>query len=177
MALTLHEQTSHPTNHPFYSRTIKAWGGRPARPAFTRNSNGCLEWDGAVNSKGYPITGTGLVHRLAWDAINGPIPAGHDIHHLCRNKLCARIDHLACLTHDEHTFLERRPRKLTEELVREILRLFERGVPQTIIARDFGIDRSYVSRINRGEAWAHVVRAFRLEPRPARVMEELPIAA
>jgi hypothetical protein len=66
----------------------------------------CWLWLGALNSKGYAIRGTQheryLVHRRAWEEVNGPIPDGKQIHHLCRNRRCVRPSHLAVLTAHEH---------------------------------------------------------------------------
>lgn len=39
-----------------------------------------------------------LVHRLAWEHANGPIPDGMTVDHLCHNRRCLRIDHLRLLT-------------------------------------------------------------------------------
>ncbi len=38
-------------------------------------------------------------HRLAWELAHGPIPKGLIIRHLCDNKGCAEITHLAIGTH------------------------------------------------------------------------------
>lgn len=61
----------------------------------------CLEWDAAlhlgygwVSHKGKPQ----LAHRLAYEAINGPIPEGLVIDHLCRNRKCLNPDHLEAVT-------------------------------------------------------------------------------
>jgi hypothetical protein len=147
-------------SHSFYARQIRGCRGRPSRPAFKQHADGCVIWDGAVNSKGYALAGEGLVHRAAWEAIIGPIPPDHDIHHLCRNKLCSRIDHLACMSHEAHAILERRTPKLDESKVRHILRLITEGAPHAEIASDFGISRSYVSLLKFGRRWATVVYPF-----------------
>ena len=103
--------------HPFFSRRLAAWGGKPERAAFVLRETGCVEWVGATNSKGYPIDGRGLLHRQAWSALVGPMPPDHDIHHLCRNRLCSR--HIACLSHVDHAELENANRKIDEWTVRE----------------------------------------------------------
>lgn len=33
-------------------------------------------------------------HRVAYEQVHGPIPAGLVIDHLCRNTLCVRVSHL-----------------------------------------------------------------------------------
>ena len=70
---------------------------------FRVTDNGCHEWTGACNQFGYgqALIRVGLkqyrnrgVHRLAWQAKNGEIPAGAVIMHTCDNRRCINIDHL-----------------------------------------------------------------------------------
>src|SRR5262245_44481006 len=51
--------------------------------------SGCMLWTGYVARNGYGNTGGQLVHRLMYEWFTGPIPAGLEIDHLCRNRLCA----------------------------------------------------------------------------------------
>ena len=44
-----------------------------------------------------------LMHRYVWEYYNGPIPAGHDIHHINEQKWDNRIENLECLPKSEHT--------------------------------------------------------------------------
>lgn len=41
-------------------------------------------------------------HRWAWELINGPIPEGLVIDHICRNRACVAIDHLRMVTQQEN---------------------------------------------------------------------------
>lgn len=63
----------------------------------------CWVWQGSVFGKGYGVfTFEGrryIVHRLSYELVNGPIPDGLVIDHLCRNQLCVRPDHLEAVTH------------------------------------------------------------------------------
>jgi hypothetical protein len=43
-----------------------------------------------------------LAHRVVWAHHHGPIPPGHDVHHLCHVKRCIRIEHLDCLPSGQH---------------------------------------------------------------------------
>lgn len=39
------------------------------------------------------------LHRLVWELLNGPVPEGLILDHLCRNTVCVRPDHLEPVTH------------------------------------------------------------------------------
>ncbi len=58
----------------------------------------CVLWQGAINSKGYAVRGTKeerfLVHRRVFEDERGPIPEGHEIHHLCEVRRCVNVAHL-----------------------------------------------------------------------------------
>ena len=73
--------------------------------------SGCLIWSGRMNQSGYGQIGisrnhaaelgigqTILVHRLAWDLANGPVPDGLQLDHLCRNRSCINVAHLELVT-------------------------------------------------------------------------------
>ncbi len=70
----------------------------------------CFEWQGSLEIGGYGyITRTKprrvnlRVHRLAWECLNGPIPDGMYLDHLCRNRRCINVDHFEVVTHRENT--------------------------------------------------------------------------
>jgi hypothetical protein len=66
----------------------------------------CWEWTGTTQKRGYgSILHRGkmqLAHRLSWEMVNGPIPEGLVIDHLCRNPRCVRPDHLEPVTNREN---------------------------------------------------------------------------
>lgn len=63
----------------------------------------CWVWLGPVNQSGYGhLRRFGYVHRLAWEMLRGPIPAGLTVDHLCRNRVCVRPDHLELVTRAEN---------------------------------------------------------------------------
>jgi len=58
----------------------------------------CWAWTGCLNSRGYGCVAVNgksqLAHRRAYELLVGPIAAGLQIDHLCRNKCCCNPDHL-----------------------------------------------------------------------------------
>ena len=69
-------------------------------------ATGCHIWLGHLNSKGYGqamIAGKlKLVHRILYERVNGPIPGGLQIDHLCKEKRCCNPDHLEAVTCHEN---------------------------------------------------------------------------
>jgi hypothetical protein len=76
-----------------------------------RHENGCWEWFGS-KTDGYGRIGVGsrrdgtlrqeYVHRVVYESFNGPIPAGLQIDHLCRNRACVRLAHLRAVSLTEN---------------------------------------------------------------------------
>lgn len=70
------------------------------------NHNDCWEWNGSKTGNGYGQIWLNrkntAAHRLSHELFIGPIPEGHAVDHLCRNRLCVRPDHLQALSHREN---------------------------------------------------------------------------
>lgn len=70
---------------------------------------GCLIWQGWINKRGYPEVVVNyrktILHRLVYEAVVGPIPAGVDLHHRCGRRSCISADHVEPVTHDDHARL------------------------------------------------------------------------
>lgn len=67
---------------------------------------GCWEWTASTNGNGYgkfSLRGrTYSGHRVAYELHVGPIPAGLDLDHLCRNRGCVNPAHLEPVTRREN---------------------------------------------------------------------------
>ena len=68
--------------------------------------NGCHIWIGAGAGKGYGVVCVKrvmkLAHRVAYERKHGPIPAGLEVDHLCRQRNCCNSDHLEAVTGTEN---------------------------------------------------------------------------
>lgn len=65
-------------------------------------SGDCWEWKGWVDRDGYGRRGWNRAHRFIYERLVGPVPQGHDLDHLCRNRLCVNPDHMEPVTHQEN---------------------------------------------------------------------------
>lgn len=109
-----------------------------------------------------------LSHRKAWILANGPIPAGHHVHHINGNKFDNRLENLECLPGSEHVAEHNRGRPAwnkgmaygqTEAFKRgqhnrrinhverciETYKLWKQGFTQQKVASIIGIGREQVS--------------------------------
>lgn len=60
--------------------------------------NGCWNYTGSINPKGYGRILQTTAHRYFYAHFSGPIPAGYHIDHLCENAKCVNPDHLEAVT-------------------------------------------------------------------------------
>jgi hypothetical protein len=67
-----------------------------------REPGNCWPWRGTILPNGYGQFGVRgvrhLTHRYAYELLNGPIPEGLTIDHLCRNPPCVNPAHLEPVT-------------------------------------------------------------------------------
>ena len=71
--------------------------------------NGCWRWTAAIRpGDGYGTfqlgvdLGTMLAHRASYLLHVGPVPAGTELDHLCRNRWCVNPEHLEPVSHQEN---------------------------------------------------------------------------
>jgi len=66
----------------------------------------CIESKRTITTNGYSrifVDGKNIqAHRWAWELINGKIPTGLVIDHICKNRKCVAIDHLRMVTQQEN---------------------------------------------------------------------------
>lgn len=144
----------------------------------------CILWDKAVSSTGYGQSWRNgksvAAHRLAYEDAAGAIPLGMMVLHKCDVKLCVNPDHLylgtakdnardavergQIATGERHGTKtqpnriirgSRKPNaKLTAEQVQGIREIYKPRPTLDEIAQRYGVTRSTISRIVRGESHA-----------------------
>ena len=131
-------------------------------------------WQGYISSTGYGEIHIGRslpkvsTHRAAWIVTYGEIPEGQFVCHHCDIRACCRPDHLFLGTCAEnlqdmvrkgrnkaYRGMEHAMGRLTDDQVREIRRLVADGVPQTVIAVQYGVTSQFVSQL-----WRRVRRQY-----------------
>lgn len=69
-------------------------------------NSGCWLWTGLLHVAGYgryrKSSADLLVHRVMYEAVNGPHADGLEIDHLCRTRSCCNPQHLEAVTHAEN---------------------------------------------------------------------------
>jgi len=130
-----------------------------------------------INNQGYPmirlcregVKHTFLIHRLVWIVFNGKIPKGLVVLHGPGNdKSNANLEYLSLGTNKENHGRDRirdgtinrgarnSNSKLTVIQVKYIKERLNDGMQGKVLAKLFDIGEAQVSRIKRGERWAHI---------------------
>jgi hypothetical protein len=69
-------------------------------------ATGCWHWTRKISDNGYGRTSfrgrDSAAHRVAYELLRGPIPAGLELDHLCRVRHCVNPDHLEAVTGREN---------------------------------------------------------------------------
>lgn len=132
-------------------------------------SDGCWGWISAGDSKHYPkfklAKGVGIdAHRLSYQVFKGEIPKGYLVCHSCDNRRCCNPEHLFVGTAQENVLDAVRknrivpPRvvKLSDIQIAQVKKQLREGKSHAAIALEFGVARSTISKISRGERGAEV---------------------
>lgn len=81
----------------------------------------CWEWMATLDRHGYGTFfdgGNRPAHRVAYALWVGPIPAGLDIDHLCRNRACVNPEHLEAVSRRTNILRGAAPTALTFQMNR-----------------------------------------------------------
>jgi hypothetical protein len=122
---------------------------------------GCWIWRRTKAWSGYAMmrdAGKGrLAHRVYFERAKGPIPAGYQLDHLCRERLCVNPDHLEVVTRRENVRRGANT-KLTAEMVKTIRREFRedggsRASFAKRIAPRYAVSWYCVEDVLKGRTW------------------------
>jgi len=112
---------------------------------------------------------TVYAHRLSYILSHGPIPDDLQVLHECDNTRCVNPAHLKLGTHksnmedaaDRGRLHVPRPgrQRVTDGQLAEMLALVSAGMPQSHVAKQFGVSKAYVTRLRQGS-----LRQYSLPP-------------
>jgi hypothetical protein len=131
---------------------------------------GCWEYQGLRNDAGYGLTNLRkeqmFLHRASFTLFCEPIKLGNLVRHTCDNPPCWNPEHLVQGTHTDNAEdaidRGRKPvgqkvynAKITNAQALEIRQRALAGENHRKLAAEFGIARTSVGRIARGQIWRH----------------------
>lgn len=151
------------------------------------NANGCFEWQAARLACGYgrfyvrEQKKEMQVHRVAYEAVRGPIPEGKLVCHHCDNRRCCNPAHLFLGTHKDNSRdcvsknrhvhgSKAHNAKLTEADIVAICERYNAGRNHYELADEFGVCRPVITEILQGKLWPHVPRP-QLNLRPKNTIQ------
>jgi hypothetical protein len=95
----------------FHYEELRRAGKMPKRTTAERfwpkvnKTAGCWEWTSTLNPTGYGtfhLKTTRPAHRVSWEMVNGPIPPGMSLDHICHNRKCVNPVHLRLATQNQN---------------------------------------------------------------------------
>lgn len=160
-------------------------------------STPCQDGPGEVTRLGYVriwVNGKRvLAHVHEWQKVNGPVPKGLELDHLCRNRWCRNPNHLEAVTHRENmrrtmpfreisdeTREKMRQAKLGKKLTQEHKDNIGRAARGKKINRPLGIINRRIRRLSddqvrqlrreraRGRSWSELARMFGMDQSACR---------
>ena len=144
-------------------------GAPPRQHGFVVEDRGyttpCHVWTGSL-SVGYGREkGSRLAYRSAWERVNGPVPDGLHLDHLCRVRACVNPDHLEPVTHAENmrrSSISRAAEKADLDASGVRALRARAGLTQDELAQRLGVTFQLVSQWEHGKT--------RVMPKHARAM-------
>lgn len=130
----------------------------------------CKLWERGKTPAGYGVTyersKQEYVHRVAYEKVHGPIPAGMMVCHACDNRACYEPSHLFLGTHRTNQLDKVEKGRQTKGMDCHLSKLLEEAVLDIFhdqrsyraIAADHGIRHGTVGAIKRGESWKHLTQ-------------------
>lgn len=118
----------------------------------------CWLWTGnRIDRHGYGRFALGrpsqLAHRVSYELYVGPVPAGYDLDHLCRNPRCINPSHLEPVPHVEN-IRRGRNAKLTYEIADRIRADHAAGGhTHGSLAELYGVEKRTIWRVLAGRCW------------------------
>ena len=113
-------------------------------PDDARKQGSCLLWEFRVDTSGYGrvnVDGnTVLAHRHAWERVNGRVPDGSMIDHICHNRTCVNVLHLRIATRAQNNSNRS---GATVESSTGVRNIYPRGRKFYVMIRKNGIAKNY----------------------------------
>ncbi len=149
-----------------------------------QKGEGCWIWTGCLDRRGYGQINRGgnagghiKAHRLSYQIAHGDLPSSAHVLHRCDTPSCVRPDHLFLGDHAANMrdmWAKGRGRcdgagrlgsangnhRLTEAQVESIFRRHRAGEPSRKLGREFGVAKTLVLFISKGQVWPHITRSL-----------------